>query len=132
MTSWCPPGRRLVILADLTLAGRARLNAARLNRSGQPAVKVVDDYPPAGRIQPAPVYRPHWRGQRRLSAVRKTMAVMVAAGSLLLGIAAASPALAKTATPTQLCSPTTNGGPVINRGGVLPGATVRLPYEPFI
>src|SRR5260370_40897399 len=64
--------------------------------------------------------------------MRKTMATLVAAGALLLGVAAASPALAKTAPLTQLCSPGTNGGTVINGGCVLPGATVGLRYEAFI
>jgi hypothetical protein len=56
----------------------------------------------------------------------------VAAGVLLLGIAAATPALAKTAPLTQLCSPGTNGGTVVNGVCVLPGATVGLRYEGFI
>src|SRR5258708_5691465 len=65
-------------------------------------------------------------------AVRKTMAVMVAAGSLLLGIAAASPALAKTAPLTQLCSPGTNGGTLVNGVCVLPNVNVGQSAEEFI
>src|SRR5260370_16957129 len=64
--------------------------------------------------------------------MRKAIATLVAAGMLLLGIAAASPALAKTAPLTQLCSPGTNGGTVVNGVCVLPGATVGLGYEAFV
>jgi hypothetical protein len=64
--------------------------------------------------------------------MRKTTATLVAAGALLLGIATASPALAKTAPLSQLCSPGTNGGTVVNGVCVLPGAVVGLGYEGFI
>lgn len=64
--------------------------------------------------------------------MRKTTATLAAAGMLLLGIAAASPALAKTAPLTQLCSPSTNGGTLVNGVCVLPGAVAGLGYEAFI
>ena len=64
--------------------------------------------------------------------MRKTTAILAAARALLLGIAAASPALAKTAPLTQLCSPSTNGGTLVSGVCVLPGAQVGLSYEAFI
>jgi hypothetical protein len=64
--------------------------------------------------------------------MKKTIATLVATGALLLGIAAASPALAKTAPLSQLCSPGTNGGTVVSGVCVLPGAVVGLGYEGFI
>jgi large repetitive protein len=55
--------------------------------------------------------------------VRKMMAVVAAAGSLVLGVAAASPALAGNRPPIhQLCSPSSNGGTLVNGVCVLPGA----------
>jgi hypothetical protein len=62
--------------------------------------------------------------------VRKTLTVLVAAGSVLLGIAMATPALAS--TDTLVCSPSTNGGALVNGVCVLPGASVGQPYEGFI
>ena len=64
--------------------------------------------------------------------MRRITVTLVAAGALLLGIAAASPALAKTAPLTQLCSPSINGGTMVNGVCVLPGAQVGLSYEAFI
>jgi hypothetical protein len=64
--------------------------------------------------------------------MRKTVAAMVAAGSLLAGIAAASPALARSAPITLLCSPNTNGGTLVNGVCVLPAATAGQPYEAFL
>src|SRR5260370_860063 len=64
--------------------------------------------------------------------MRKTMATLVAAGALLLGVAAASPALAKTAPLTQLCSPGTNGGTLVNGVCVLPNVNVGQSAEEFI
>jgi large repetitive protein len=60
------------------------------------------------------------------------MTVLLAAGPLLLGVVVTGPALAKTAPLTQLCSPSTNGGTVVNGVCVLPGAQVGLGYEAFI
>ena len=60
------------------------------------------------------------------------MTVLLAAGPLLLGVVVTGPALAKTAPLTQLCSPSTNGGTLVNGVCVLPGAVVGLSYEAFI
>jgi hypothetical protein len=64
--------------------------------------------------------------------MRKTMAAIAVAGSLLVGIAAASPALAKSKPLTLLCSPGTNGGTLVSGVCVLPGASVGQPYEGFL
>jgi hypothetical protein len=64
--------------------------------------------------------------------MRKTIAAMVAAGSLLAGIATASPALARSTPITLLCSPGTNGGTLVNGVCVLPAATAGQPYEAFL
>jgi len=57
----------------------------------------------------------------------------IAGQKLLLGVIAAGPALAKTAPLTQLCSPGTNGGTLVNGVCVLPGAQVgQQNYEAFI
>jgi large repetitive protein len=66
--------------------------------------------------------------------MRKILAVVAAAGSLLLGIAAASPALAttKAAKDKLVCSPGSNGGTLVNGVCVLPDASVGQPYEGFI
>jgi len=45
--------------------------------------------------------------------VNKTMAAVAVAGTVLAGLAAASPALAVTGD-IQLCSPSTNGGTMVN------------------
>jgi len=62
--------------------------------------------------------------------VKKTLAVLVAAGSMLVGIAMASRALAS--TDMLVCSPDSNGGTLVNGVCVLPGASVGQPYEGFI
>jgi large repetitive protein len=62
--------------------------------------------------------------------VRKTLAVLVAAGSLLWGIATASPALAS--ADMLVCSPSTNGGTLVKGVCVLPAGNVGQPYEAFI
>ena len=62
--------------------------------------------------------------------MRKTLAVLVAAGSVLVGMATAGPALA--GTDTLVCSPSANGGTLVNGVCVLPGASVGQPYEGFI
>ncbi len=56
--------------------------------------------------------------------MKRTLALCLAAGSLLLGIASASPALAKAKpAPIQLlCSTSANGGTLVNGTCVLPGA----------
>jgi hypothetical protein len=64
--------------------------------------------------------------------MRKTLAAVAAAGSLLAGIVAASPALAQSRPITLLCSPGTNGGTLINGVCVLPGAAVGQSYEGFL
>ena len=79
------------------------------------------------------------RGRREVSAVRRTVAVAVAAGSVLLGVAAASPALgagrpadAARAADKLLCSPSANGGNLVKGMCVLPRANVADSYEAFI
>ena len=62
--------------------------------------------------------------------MKKTLAVLVAAGSVLLGIAMTSPALAS--TDMLVCSPDTNGGTLVNGVCVLPAAAVGQPYEGFL
>jgi hypothetical protein len=64
--------------------------------------------------------------------MRKTPIAIAAAGMLLAGIAAASPALAQSSTITLLCSPDANGGTLVNGVCVLPAATVGQPYEAFL
>jgi hypothetical protein len=64
--------------------------------------------------------------------MRKMMAAIAVAGPLLLGISAASPALAQAAPLTLLCSPSTNGGTLVNGVCVLPSATAGQPYEGFL
>ena len=56
--------------------------------------------------------------------MRKTLAAVAAAGSLLAGIATATPALAQARPITLLCSPSTNGGTLVNGVCVLPAAAV--------
>ena len=64
--------------------------------------------------------------------MRKTLAAIAAAGSLLAGIATATPALAQARPITLLCSPSTNGGTLVNGVCVLPAAAVGQPYEAFL
>ena len=69
--------------------------------------------------------------------MRKTVAAVVAAGSLLAGvllagIGAATPALAQSRPITLLCSPGSNGGTLVNGVCVLPAAAVGQPYEGFL
>ena len=64
--------------------------------------------------------------------MRKILIVLAATGSLLAGIAAASPALAKSRPITLLCSPGSNGGTLVDGICVLPGATVGQSYEAFL
>ena len=59
------------------------------------------------------------------------MAAVVVAGTLLAGLAAASPALA-VAGDTQLCSPGTNGGTLVNGVCVLPALSVGQNAEEFL
>jgi hypothetical protein len=64
--------------------------------------------------------------------MRKTAAAIAVAGSLLAGIAAATPALAQSRPITLLCSPGTNGGTLVNGVCVLPAAAAGQPYETFL
>ncbi len=66
--------------------------------------------------------------------MHKTMAAIAVAGSLLVGIAAASPALASAKAPPDklVCSSGTNGGTLVNGVCVLPDASVGQGYEGFI
>jgi hypothetical protein len=64
--------------------------------------------------------------------MRKTLTAIAAAGSLLAGIATATPALAQARPITLLCSPSTNGGTLVNGVCVLPAAAVGQPYEAFL
>lgn len=69
--------------------------------------------------------------------MRKTAAAVAAAGSLLAatllaGLGAASPALAQSRPITLLCSPSSNGGTLVNGVCVLPAATAGQPYEAFL
>ena len=64
--------------------------------------------------------------------MRKMMAALAVAGPLLLGVAAANPALAQALPVTLLCSPSTNGGTLVHGVCVLPSATVGHPYEGFL
>jgi hypothetical protein len=56
---------------------------------------------------------------------------LVAAGAVLLGITAASPALAAVGD-TQLCSPDSNGGTMVNGECVLPALNVGQNAEEFL
>jgi len=58
------------------------------------------------------------------------MAVLMTAGLVVLGIAAASPALAS--ADMLVCSPGTNGGTLVRGVCVLPSGNVGQPYEAFI
>lgn len=64
--------------------------------------------------------------------MRKTMGALAAAGALLAGLAAASPALAQSPSITLLCSAGSNGGTLVNGVCVLPAATAGQPYEAFL
>ena len=64
--------------------------------------------------------------------MRKTMAAVAAAGSLLAGVAVTAPALAQSQPINLLCSPSTNGGTLVHGVCVLPAATVGRPYEGFL
>jgi len=64
--------------------------------------------------------------------MKSKWAAAAVAGTLLAGIAAASPALAQSASISLLCSPDTNGGTLVNGVCVLPGATPGQPYEAFL
>ena len=64
--------------------------------------------------------------------MKSKWAAAAAAGTLLAGIAAASPALAQSASISLLCSPDTNGGTLVNGVCMLPGATPGQPYEAFL
>jgi len=69
--------------------------------------------------------------------MRKTVAAVVAAGSLLAGalldgLATATPALAQSRPITLLCSPGSNGGTLVNGVCVLPAAAAGQPYEAFL
>ena len=69
--------------------------------------------------------------------MRKTVAAVVAAGSLLAGgllagLATATPALAQARPITLLCSPASNGGTLVNGVCVLPAAAAGQPYEAFL
>ena len=64
--------------------------------------------------------------------MRRTVAAIAAAGALLAGLTAAGPALAASRPITLLCSPSTNGGTLVNGVCVLPAATAGQPYEAFL
>jgi hypothetical protein len=69
--------------------------------------------------------------------MRKTVAAVVAAGSLLAGVllaglATATPALAQSRQITLLCSSGSNGGTLVGGVCVLPAAAVGQPYEAFL
>jgi hypothetical protein len=57
---------------------------------------------------------------------------IAAAGALLAGLAAATPALAQARPITLLCSPGSNGGTLVNGVCVLPAAAAGQPYEAFL
>jgi hypothetical protein len=63
--------------------------------------------------------------------MRKAMTAVVVTGTVLAGLAAASPALAVTGD-TQLCSPGTNGGTMVNGVCVLPALNVGQNAEEFL
>ena len=62
--------------------------------------------------------------------MKRTLALLVVAGSVLLGITTASPALAS--ADMLVCSPGTNGGTMVKGVCVLPAGNVGQPYEAFI
>ncbi len=62
--------------------------------------------------------------------MRRTLAVLMTAGLVLLGIATAGPALAS--ADRLVCSPDTNGGTLVKGVCVLPSGNVGQPYEAFI
>jgi hypothetical protein len=69
--------------------------------------------------------------------MRKTVAGLIAAasilaGSLLAAAGTASPALAQSRPITLLCSPGSNGGTLVNGVCVLPAAATGQPYEAFL
>ena len=69
--------------------------------------------------------------------MRKTVAAVAAAGSLLAGfllagIGVPTPALAQSRPITLLCSLGSNGGTLVNGVCVLPAAAVGQPYEAFL
>ncbi len=64
--------------------------------------------------------------------MRKTAAAIVVAGSLMAGIAIATPALAQSQSIALLCSSDSNGGTMVNGVCELPAATVGQPYEAFL
>lgn len=64
--------------------------------------------------------------------MRRLVAALAVAGSVLLCLAAASPALAQNPPVTLLCSPGTNGGSLVGGVCVLPAATAGQPYEGFL
>jgi hypothetical protein len=55
-----------------------------------------------------------------------------AAGALVTGIISAGSAVAQSASLSLLCSPDTNGGTLVNRICMLPGAPVGQLYEGFL
>jgi hypothetical protein len=63
--------------------------------------------------------------------MKKAMAAVVVAGTMLAGLAAAGPALAVTGD-TQLCSPGSNGGTLVNGVCVLPALNVGQNAEEFL
>jgi large repetitive protein len=63
--------------------------------------------------------------------MRKAMATVMVAWTLLAGLATASPALAVQGD-TQLCSPSTNGGTLVNGVCVLPALNVGQNAEEFL
>jgi hypothetical protein len=63
--------------------------------------------------------------------MNKAMAAVVVAGTLLAGLAAVGPALAVQGD-TQLCSPSTNGGTMVNGVCVLPALSVGQNAEEFL
>jgi Putative Ig domain len=63
--------------------------------------------------------------------MNKATAAVVMAGTLLAGLAAASPALAAQGD-SQECSPSTNGGTMVNGVCVLPAMTQGQPAEAFL
>jgi large repetitive protein len=62
--------------------------------------------------------------------MKRTLALVMAAGSVLLGIATASPALA--GADMLVCSSGSNGGTLVKGVCVLPAGHVGQPYEGFI
>src|SRR5260370_17145135 len=68
--------------------------------------------------------------EERWRAVRRTLAVLMTAGLVVLGMAAAGPARAS--ADMLVCSPGTNGGTLVKGVCVLPSGNVGQPYEAFI